>query len=173
MNFLTSRGSSHMILNSIFYKDEFPNVPKYAYDDRLTKLIVFGVVRDKWCRWKISRQYLVGVSAARGEGQLVHIFPKDNYKPDIWCRLVPFIWAGVVGVGGDGAQVPLRWSQAQYFLWMSSLFSRNSPHTIFNALFCGDNFHNIPTNVCEEKKVIEQFQLFIFGTEVLISLISS
>ena len=28
-------------------------------------------------------------------------------------------------------------------------------------------------NVCEEKKVIEQFQLFIFGTEVLISLISS
>ena len=27
--------------------------------------------------------------------------------------------------------------------------------------------------VCEEKKVIEQFQLFIFGTEVLISLISS
>ena len=34
--------------------------------------------------------------------------PKDNCKPDIWCRLVPFIWAGVVGVGGDGAQVPLR-----------------------------------------------------------------
>ena len=28
-------------------------------------------------------------------------------------------------------------------------------------------------NVCEKKKVIEQFQLFIFGTEVLISLISS
>ena len=28
-------------------------------------------------------------------------------------------------------------------------------------------------NVFEEKKVIEQFQLFIFGTEVLISLISS
>ena len=28
-------------------------------------------------------------------------------------------------------------------------------------------------NVCEEKKVIEQSQLFIFGTEVLISLISS
>jgi len=28
-------------------------------------------------------------------------------------------------------------------------------------------------NVCEEKKIIEQFQLFIFGTEVLISLISS
>ena len=28
-------------------------------------------------------------------------------------------------------------------------------------------------NVCEEKKIIEQFLLFIFGTEVLISLISS
>ena len=28
-------------------------------------------------------------------------------------------------------------------------------------------------NVCEEKKVTEQFQLFIFGTEVLISLILS
>ena len=123
----------HMILNSIFCMDEFPNVPKYAYDDCLTKLTVFGVVRDKWCRWKISRQHLVGVSAARGEGQLVHTFPKDNYKPDIWCRLVPFIWAGVVGVGGDGAQVPLRWSQAQYFSWMSFLFSRNSPHTILNT----------------------------------------
>ena len=44
----------------------------------------------------------------RGGGQLVQWFPKDNRKPDIWCRLVPFIWAGVVGVGGDGAQVPLR-----------------------------------------------------------------
>ena len=31
-----------MILNSIFCMDEFPNVPKYAYDDRLTKLTVFG-----------------------------------------------------------------------------------------------------------------------------------
>ena len=29
-----------MILNSIFCRDEFPNVPKYAYDDRLTKLTV-------------------------------------------------------------------------------------------------------------------------------------
>ena len=37
----------HMILNSIFCRDEFPNVPKYAYDDCLTKLTVFGVVRDK------------------------------------------------------------------------------------------------------------------------------
>ena len=37
----------HMILNSIFCMDEFPNVPKYAYDDCLTKLTVFGVVRDK------------------------------------------------------------------------------------------------------------------------------
>ena len=37
----------HMILNSIFCMDEFPNVPKYAYDERLTKLTVFGVVRDK------------------------------------------------------------------------------------------------------------------------------
>ena len=45
---------------------------------------------------------------SEGEGQLVQWFPKDNCKPDIWCRLVPFIWAGVVGVGGDGAQVPLR-----------------------------------------------------------------
>ena len=42
---------------------------------------------------------------SEGEGQLVQWFPKDNCKPDIWCRLVPFIWAGVVGVGGDGAQV--------------------------------------------------------------------
>ena len=41
-------------------------------------------------------------------GQLVQRFPKDNCKPDIWCRLVPFIWAGVVGSGGDGTQVPLR-----------------------------------------------------------------
>ena len=144
MNFLTSRGSPHMILNSIFCRDEFPNVPKYAYDDRLTKLTVFGVVRDKWCRWKISRQYLVG--------QLVQWFPKDNCKPDIWCQLVPFIWAGVVGVGGDGAQVPLRWSQAQYFLWMSSLFSRNSSHTILNTLFCGDNFHNFPTKCLWRKE---------------------
>ena len=39
--------SPHMILNSIFQMDEFPNVPKYAYDDRLTKLTVFGVVKDK------------------------------------------------------------------------------------------------------------------------------
>ena len=146
MNFLTSRGSSHMILNSIFCRDEFPNVSKYAYDDRLTKLTVFGVVRDKWCRWKISWQYLVGVCAAS-----VQWFPKDNCKPDIWCWLVPFIWTGVVGVGGDGAQVPLRWSQAQYFSWISSLFSRN-PHTILNTFFC----------VCEEKKVIEQFLLFYF-----------
>ena len=38
---------------------------------------------------------------------------------------------------------------------------------------CGDDFHNMPKKVCEEMKVIEQFQLFIFGTEVLISLISS
>ena len=37
----------HMILNSIFYREEFPNIPKYAYDDRLTKLTVFAVVRDK------------------------------------------------------------------------------------------------------------------------------
>ena len=37
------------------------------------------------------------------------------------------------------------------------------PHTILKTLFF----------VCEEKKVIEQFQLFIFGTEVLINLISS
>ena len=36
-----------MILNSIFRMDEFPNVPKYAYDDRLTKFALFGVVRDK------------------------------------------------------------------------------------------------------------------------------
>ena len=63
-----------MILNSIFCRDEFPNVSKYVYDDRLTKLTVFG----------------------------------ENCKPDIWCQLVPFICAGVWGVGGDGAQVPLR-----------------------------------------------------------------
>ena len=152
----------HMILNSIFCMDEFPNVPKYAYDDCLTKLTVFGVVRDKWCRWKISRQHLVGVSAARGEGQLVHTFPKDNYKPDIWCRLVPFIWAGVVGVGGDGAQVPLRWSQAQYFSWMSSLFSRNSPHTILNTLFCDDDFHNIPTKCLWRKESYWAVPTFYF-----------
>ena len=36
----------HMILNSIFCMDDIPDVPKYAYDDRLTKLTVFGVVRD-------------------------------------------------------------------------------------------------------------------------------
>ena len=56
---------------------------------------------------KISKQYLLGVSAARGGG-LVQRFPKDKCKQDIWCRLVPFIWAGVVGVDDDGAQVPLR-----------------------------------------------------------------
>ena len=37
-----------MILNSIFCRDEFPNVPKYAYDDRLTKLTVFG----GWYSWQ-------------------------------------------------------------------------------------------------------------------------
>ena len=36
-----------------------------------------------------------------GGGQLVQRFPKYNCKPDILCRLVPFIWAGVVGVGGE------------------------------------------------------------------------
>ena len=36
-----------MIVNSIFHMGEFPIVPKYAYDDRLTKLTVFGVVKDK------------------------------------------------------------------------------------------------------------------------------
>ena len=76
MNFLTSRGSPHMILNSIFCRDEFLNVPKYAYDDRLTKLTVFGVVRDKWCRWKISRQYLVTVCALRGRGNWFSGSPK-------------------------------------------------------------------------------------------------
>ena len=49
-----------------------------------------------------------GRERSEGGWQLVQRFPKDNCKPDIWCRLVPFIWAGVVGVGGDGAQVPLR-----------------------------------------------------------------
>ena len=49
-----------------------------------------------------------GPVCSEGGGQLVEWFPKDNCKPDIWCRLVPFIWAGVVGVGGDGAEVPLR-----------------------------------------------------------------
>ena len=39
---------------------------------------------------------------SEGEGQLVQWFPKDNCKPDIWAG------AGAVGVGGDGAQVPLR-----------------------------------------------------------------
>ena len=43
----------------------------------------------------------------RGGWQLVRWFPKDNCKPDIWCRKVPFIWAGVMEVGGDDAQVPL------------------------------------------------------------------
>ena len=139
MNFLTARGwgSSHMLT--------------------MTKLIVFGVVRDKWCRWKISWQYLVGVCAAS-----VQWFPKDNCKPDIWCRLVPFIWAGVVGVGGDSAQVPLRWSQAQYFSWMSSLFSRNSPHTILNTLFCDDDFHNIPTKCLWRKESYWAVPTFYF-----------
>ena len=146
-----------MILNSIFCRDEFSNVPKYAYDDRLTKLTVFGVVRDKWCKWKISWQYLVGVCAAS-----VQWFPKDNCKPDIWCRLVPFIWAGVVGVDGDSAQVPLRWSQAQYFSWISSLFSRNSPHTILNTLFCGDDFHNIPTKCLWRKESYWAVPTFYF-----------
>ena len=49
-----------------------------------------------------------GRVCSEGGGQLVQWFPKDNCKQDIWCRFVPFIWAGVVGVGGDGAQVPLR-----------------------------------------------------------------
>ena len=42
-------------------------------------------------------------------------------------------------------------------------FLQKFPPHDFEHFFC----------VCEEKKVIEQFQLFIFGTEVLISLISS
>ena len=49
-----------------------------------------------------------GHECSEGGWQLVQRFPKDNCKPDTWCRLVPFFWAGVVGVGGDGAQVPLR-----------------------------------------------------------------
>ena len=49
-----------------------------------------------------------GSECSEGRVQLVQTFLKDNCKPDIWCRLVPFIWAGVVGVGGGGAQVPLR-----------------------------------------------------------------
>ena len=96
------------------------------------------------------------------QGGGVGWFPKDNCKPDIWCRLVPFIWAGVVGVGGDGAQVPLRWSQAQYFSWMSSLFSRNSPHTFFNTLFCGDDFHNIPTKCLWRKESYWAVPTFYF-----------
>ena len=44
---------------------------------------------------------------SEGEGQLVQWFPKDNCKSDIWRRLAPFIWAGVMEVGGDDAQVPL------------------------------------------------------------------
>ena len=96
-------------------------------------------------RWKISRQYFVGVSAARGEGHLFQGFPYDKRKTDIWCRLVPFIWAWVGGVCGGGAQVPLRWSQAQYYAWLSSLISRDSPHTIWITLFRGEDFHNIPT----------------------------
>jgi len=103
------------------------------------------------------------VCAARGGGrQLVQWFPKDNCKPYIWCRLVPFIWAGVVGLGGDSAQVPLRWSQAQYFSWMSSLFSRNSPHTILNTLFCDDHFHNIPTKCFWRKESYWAVPTFYF-----------
>ena len=56
---------------------------------------------------KIIKTIFSGCVCSEG-GQLVQWFPKDNRKPDIWCRLVPFIWAGVVGVGGDSAQVPLR-----------------------------------------------------------------
>ena len=148
----------HMILNSIFCMDEFPNVPKYAYDDCLTKLTVFGVVRDKWCRWKISRQHLVGVSAARGKGQLVHTFPKDNYKPDIWCRLVPFIWAGVVGV-----VMVLRFPSDDlkhntFRGWAP--FSPEIPPTQFWTLyFVVAISKTSQQNACEEMKVIEQFQL--------------
>ena len=103
-----------------------------------------------------------GLVCSEGGGQLVQWFPKDNCKPDIWCRLVPFIWAGVVGVGGDGEQVPLRWSQAQYFLWMSSLFSKNSPHTILNTLVCGDNFHNIQTKCLWRKESYWAVRTFYF-----------
>ena len=110
-----------------------------------------------------------------GGGQLVQWFPKDNCKPDIWCRKVPFICAGVMEVGGDDAQVPLWWSQTQYFSRMSSLFSRNSPPPPqFWALYFVVTISiTSQQNVCEEMKIIEQFQLFIFGTEVLISLLSS
>ena len=56
-------GSSPQIISStIFCVDELPNIKRfpthdfelnilwgrYAYDDRLTKLTFFGVVRDKW-----------------------------------------------------------------------------------------------------------------------------
>ena len=44
----------------------------------------------------------MGVSAARGGRAIGSDVSQDNCKPDIWCQLVPFIWAGVVGEGGDG-----------------------------------------------------------------------
>ena len=56
---------------------------------------------------KIIKTIFSGRVCSEG-GQLVQWFPKDNCKPDICCRLVPFIWAGEVGVGCDGTQVPLR-----------------------------------------------------------------
>jgi hypothetical protein len=54
---------------------------------------------------------------------------------------------------------------------MNSLFSRNSHN--FEHFFVVMISITSQQNVFEEKKVIEQFQLFTFGTEVLISLISS
>ena len=97
-----------------------------------------------------------------GGGQLVRGFPKDNCKPDIWCRKVPFIWAGVMEVGGDDAQVPLWWSQTQYFSRMSSLFSRNPPPTILNTLFYGDDFHNAPTKCFWRKESYWAIPTFYF-----------
>ena len=49
--------------------------------------------------------------------------------------------------------------------FLQKLPTHNFEHLIVVTIFIISQ-----QNVCEEKKVIEQFQLFIFGTEVVISL---
>ena len=118
--------------------------------------------------WKISWQYLVGVCAAS-----VQWFPKDNCKPDIWCRLVPFIWAGVVGWVVIVHRFPSDDLKHNTFHGWAPFSPEIPPPHFWTLYFVVTISITSQQNVCEEKKVIEQFQLFIFGTEVLISLISS
>ena len=161
MNFLTSRGSSHMILNSIFCRDEFPKVPKNANDDRLTKLTFFGVVRDKWCRWKISRQYLVGLCAARGRaiGSLV---PQTQSQ----TRYLVSISSFYLGRGSGGGWwwctgSPQMISSTILFVDELPFLQKFPPPRFWTLYFVVTISITSQQNVCEEKKLSSSNFLFL------------